>query len=157
VLYTKVYQEDLTLTSMKFSDKILQRAIESLNGELAWKRNDVLRAINELTDNKYAILGGDVWAIVANELSLTRLTQIDSEKIAVGIIKGKDGQDYVFNWYSNKGQNETWDEYVKRSKKETIDSIDKMNAEESVSEELSDSIFYNLVFADKEEFEKLRQ
>ncbi len=142
---------------MKFSDKILERAIESLNGELAWKRNDVVQAINELTESNYAILGGDVWAVVGNEPSLPRLTQIDSEKIVLGIIKGKDGQDYVFNWCSNKEQNETWDEYVNRSKKETIDSIDRMNAEESVSKELSDSIFYNLVFADKEEFEKLRQ
>lgn len=142
---------------MKFSDKILERAIESLNGELAWKRNDVVQAINELTENKYAILGGDVWAVGGNDSPLPRLTQIDPEKIAVGIIKGKDGQDYVFNWYSNKGQNETWDDYVNRSKKETIDSINNMNAEESVSKELSNSIFYNLVFADKEEFEKLRQ
>lgn len=141
---------------MEFSDKILERAIESFNGELAWRRNDVIHAIKELIENNYAILGGDVWSVVGCESSLPKLTQIDSEKIGVGIIKGKEGQDYVFNWYSVKEQTESWDEYVIRSKKETIDSINQMNAEEYVQKELIDTIFYNLVYANEFEFNKLR-
>ena len=141
---------------MKFSDKVLNVAITSPYGELAWKREHVFQAIDELIDNGYAILGGDVWAVVTKDLNLTTLTQIDSERIAVGIIKGKDGKDCVYNWYSEKKPNENWDAYIVRTKIETKDSIEKMDAENSVAKELENCIYYNLVYSDKIEFEKLK-
>jgi hypothetical protein len=141
---------------MKFSDKTIDKAIKSLGNELAWKKEDVFQAIDELIENKCAILGGDVWAVVKNNINLSKLTQVDAENIAIGIIRGKDGQDYVYNWYSNKRQGESWDEYVLRSKIETIESINKMNAEQTVAEEFKNFIYYNLVFADNIEFENLK-
>ena len=139
---------------MIFADKILNVAISSPYGELAWKREYVFQAIDELVDNGYAILGGDVWAVVTKEL--TTLTQIDSERIAVGIIKGKDGKDYVFNWHSEKKANESWEAYVVRTKMETIAAIEKMDAENTVAKEFENCIYYNLVYSDKIEFEKLQ-
>ena len=141
---------------MIFTDKILTFAIRSTSGELAWKKEYVLQAIDELIDKGYAILGGDVWAIVGkNENDLT-LLNIDYENIAVGVIKGKDGLDYVFNWYSTKKTDESWQEYALRSKIETINSINQMNAENFVAKEYEKSIYYNLVFADKSEYENLK-
>jgi len=61
----------------------------------------------------------------------------------------------VFNWHSNKSVSEDWKEYVLKSKRETIDAINKMKTEEIVAEEFTDSIYYNLVFASKTEFENL--
>jgi hypothetical protein len=141
---------------MKFTDKILNVAISSPYGELAWKKEYVFQAIDELVDNGYAILGGDLWAVVTKDLNLSTLTQIDSERIAVGIIKGKYGKDYIYNWYSEKKTNESWDDYVVRTKIETIDSIEKMDAENTVAKEFENCIYYNLVFVDKKEFEKLK-
>ncbi|GAB3525991.1 hypothetical protein GCM10027443_00750 [Pontibacter brevis] len=140
---------------MKFSDQLKSKAIDSFQGELAWKKEDVAQAINELTDNGYAILGGDVWAVVKKQNNVFSLTSIDPENIAVGIIKGRDGKDYVFNWHSDRRSNEGWGDYVERSKNESMQIIDKMNAEETVAQELQDSIFYNLVFANEVEYRDL--
>ncbi len=141
---------------MKFSDAVLNKAIKSSNGgELAWKKEDVFSAIDELIAGGYAILGGDVWAILKKGGDNSALTHIDSANIAVGVIKGKDDKDYVFNWHSDKKEQESWEEYIDRSKQETVKAIDVMNAEEAVSPELQDVIYYNLVFANKVEYENL--
>ena len=127
---------------MKFSDAILSKAIKSSNGgELAWKKEDVFSAIDEVTASGHAILGGDVRAIMKKDVRNLALIQIDPANIAVGVIKGKDGKDYVFNWHSDKKEEESWDEYVDRSKQETVKAINGMNAEESVSPELQDAIY----------------
>jgi hypothetical protein len=141
---------------MEFSATVRDKAITSFNGELAWKLQDVLIAISELTDNGYAILGGDVWALMRKESGQVPLTQISRSEIAVGIIKGQDGADYVFNWHSDKKSSESWEDYVKRTKKETLSSIKKLNAEQVVADEFKDSIYYNLVYVDQKEFENLR-
>lgn len=140
---------------MKFTEKVLNKAIRALNGELAWKKEDVFQAIDELIENEVAILGGDVWAIRNSSKEISPLIELEAENIAVGIIKAKDGESYVFNWHSNKSVSEDWEEYVLKSKRETIDAINKMKTEETVAEEFTDSIYYNLVFASKTEFENL--
>ena len=141
---------------MIFSDKTKAKAIKSLNEELAWKREDVFAAINELSDNGYAILGGDVWALTTKQVGQYPLTYIDPTHVVVGIIKGQDGVDYVFNWHSEKGGSESWNEFVKRSKEETIASVANLNAEATVADEFKSNIYYNLVYVDKFEFKNLR-
>ncbi|MFA7285607.1 MAG: hypothetical protein WC011_02050 [Candidatus Paceibacterota bacterium] len=143
---------------MRFSNIILNKAIKSsADSNLAWKKEDIFSAIDEVTANGYAILGGDVWAIIKKSSSELVLTDVDPENIAVGIIKGKDGKDDVFNWYSDKKEVESWEEYVNRSKQETIEAIESMKAEESVSKEFQDAIYYNLVFANKTEYNNLHK
>jgi hypothetical protein len=87
---------------MPFSDNTKAKAIKSLNEALAWKKEDVFVAIYELSDNGYAILGGDVWALTTKQVGQYPLTYIDPTHVVVGIIKGQDGVDYVFNWPSEK-------------------------------------------------------
>lgn len=140
---------------MTFSDSVRSKAIVSFNDELAWKLQDVFAAITELTGNIYAILGGDVWAITSNKSGHIPLTHINPTEIADGIIKGQDGQDYVFNWHSDRINSESWVDYVKRTKEETIIAIKKLNAEQIVADELKENIYYNLVYVDKNEYDKL--
>lgn len=140
---------------MNFSDQLKSKAIESFQGELAWKKEDVAQAMVELAGNGYAILGGDVWVVVKNQSNVPRLASIDSENIAVGIIKGREGQDCVFSWNSDRRHGEAWDEYVLRSKHESIEIINKVNVEETVAQEFHDLIFYNLVFANEAEYQSL--
>ena len=142
-------------TNMEFTEKVLNTAIKALNGELAWKKENVFQAIDELIENKVAILGGDVWAVKMNNKEISPLIELEAEIIAVGIIKTKDGESYVFNWHSNKSVSENWEEYVLKSRRETIDAINKMKTEDTVAEEFKDSIYYNLVFASETEFENL--
>jgi hypothetical protein len=140
---------------MKFSDDLLNKAISSVYDELAWKRADVFGAINELAANNYAILGGDVWAVTGVEKNINELTQIDRNKVSVGLIKGKNGQDFIFNWHTNREINESWDNYVLRCKSDTINAINNMETESTVADEFKDSIYYNLVYAGNAEFDKL--
>jgi hypothetical protein len=141
-------------TNMKFSEKILNKAILSVYNELAWKKDDIFLAINELIENNIAILGGDVWGILKKQ-DIPILTRIQHERIAVGIIKGKDGHDYVYNWHSEKRSAESWEEFVQRSKNESIRAITEMNAESTVADEFRNSIYYNLVFANQTEYNNL--
>jgi len=140
---------------MTFSDTVKNKAIVSFSNELAWKLEDVFAAITELTNNDHAILGGDVWAITSKQSGRIPLTHISPTEIAVGIIKGQNGQDYVFNWHSDRLNSETWIDYVKRTKEETITAIKKLNAEQIVADEFKENIYYNLVYADKNEYDKL--
>jgi hypothetical protein len=142
---------------MKFSKQLFKKAIVSVHDELAWKKEDVFQAIDELIDNNIALLGGDVWAVMKYDENTPILTWIDHNRIAVGIIKGKDGQDYVYNWSSDKRQKESWNEFVRRSKSESIEVINKLDVERTVSVEYADSIYYNLVFVDQFEYKKLKK
>jgi hypothetical protein len=140
---------------MTFSESVRNKAIISSNNELAWKRRDVGEAITELIDNGYAILGGDVWAITSRQKGHTPLSHINSREIAVGIIKGQDGRDYVFDWHSDKVQSESWADYVKRTGDETFAAIEKLNAESVVDDEFKSNIYYNLVYVDERQFAAL--
>ncbi|MDP4248936.1 MAG: hypothetical protein Q8918_02375 [Bacteroidota bacterium] len=141
---------------MIFSDSVRNKAIVSISNEFAWKLQDVYEAIKELTDNGYAILGGDVWAVMSKQSGNLPLTYISPSEIAVGIIRGRNGVDYVFNWYSNKIISETWEDFVKRAKEETITSIRKLNAEQVVADEFKENIYYNLVYTDQVGYAKLK-
>jgi len=140
---------------MKFSEDILNKAIISAYDELAWKSADVFDAIEELAAKNCAILGGDVWVTTGLKENQNELTQIDRATVAVGIIKGKNGQDFVFNWHTNRETNESFSDYVLRCKADTINAINDMKTEQTVAEEFKDSIYYNLVYVDSKEFNKL--
>lgn len=140
---------------MTFSESVRNKAIISSNNELAWKRRDVGEAITELIDNGCAILGGDVWALTSRQNMHTPLTHINSREIAVGIIKGQDGRDYVFDWHSDKVQSESWTDYVKRTGEEAFAAIEKLNAESVVADEFKSHIYYNLVYVDERQFAEL--
>ena len=141
---------------MKFTESLKRKAIESLNGELAWKKQDIFSAIDELIENGNAILGGDVWAVLTEfNRSENILTRIEPHQIAVGLIKDKNNETNVFNWYTNRMENESWTDYMNRTKEESIKAIEILNAEKTTKTKYRNSIFYNLVFCNENEFEKL--
>ncbi len=155
-VYTKTVMRHAKHIYMKFSDQILKNAIVSVDNEFAWKKEYAIQAIIELTENNIAILGGDVWAVTENLHKQSILTQIDKTNFAIGIIKGKDGLDYVFEWHSTKNLYESWEAYVLRSKNESMESINQMNAEEMVVKKYKNLIYYNLVYANQIEYENLK-
>ena len=73
---------------MLFSEKTQTRAIKSLSEELAWKKEDVFAAIDELSHNGYAILGGDVWALTTKRVGQYPLAYIDPTHVVLGMISG---------------------------------------------------------------------
>ena len=144
---------------MKFSAEVLSHGISSASGELAWKREYVFRAIDELIENEFAILGGEVWALVEEnefESKIPPLTRIDSKTYALGAIDCKDGETSVFGWETEKELSETWDQYLLRTKKETILSIEELNVENEVVLKYKNSIYYHLIYANKKKFKNIR-
>ncbi|HLY70029.1 MAG TPA: hypothetical protein VKR53_09880 [Puia sp.] len=138
-----------------FSDALRNKAISSFDDELAWKLDDIFDAIDEIINSGYAILGGDAWAIVSTQSEHIPLTYINPNEIAIGIIRGGDNIDYVFNWHCDKKKSEGWEDYLKRTKDESIKSIKKLNTEQLVADEFKDSIYYNLVYINEEGHNKL--
>jgi len=133
---------------------ISSKGIISESYTMAWNKNDIFEAIEEICKLNYAILGGDVWAINVKDI-IYNYTPIDYSNIYIGVIPDKNGKEYVFNWYSDKKQNENWLNYAKRSKKETINYINKYKSkiERIVHQDIK--IYYNLVFSDEQKYNKL--
>src|SRR5579863_145220 len=138
---------------MIFSERLKNKGIISTDNELAWKREDIFDAINEITKNNFAILGGDAWAIVTKNDNHAAIAIIDSSLIALGIIPGKDNNDYVLGWSCDRKKSENWNDYVMRTKEHALVSIEKNNLEKIVADEFKDNIYYNLVYADQTFFE----
>jgi hypothetical protein len=134
----------------------MHQALEAINGTLAWKKEDILQVLCELIEDKYAVIGSDAWAIVQNSNEIqNELIRIDADRIAIGIIKGKDNNDYVFSWSCDKNFNEGWEDFIIRSKNEAVDTINKMDAENTVITELRNFIYYNLIFVNEFEYKNL--
>jgi hypothetical protein len=135
---------------MRFSGKVAAKAVEAANGELAWNKDDVRGAIAESAAANHAVLGGEVWLAV-RQAEVPPLTQLEDKRLILGLVKGKDGKDYVFHWDCDKKATETWSEYVRRSAEEALSHIQEINVEDFVSPELAGGIFYNLTYTSEEE------
>jgi uncharacterized protein (DUF2164 family) len=134
---------------MGFSQATTAKAVTAANGELAWNKDNVASAIAELIAANYAVLGGEVWLAV-QKAEVPPLTQLDDKRLVLGLVKGKDGKDYVFHWDCDKKATETWSEYVRRSAEEALSHIQEMNVEDFVSPELAGGIYYNLTYTSEE-------
>jgi uncharacterized protein (DUF2164 family) len=135
---------------MTFTDAAKAKAVTAANGELAWNKDDVASAIAELVAANFAVLGGEVWLAV-RKAEIPPLTQLNDKRFILGLIKGKDGKDYVFHWDCDKKATETWSEYVRRSAEEALSHIQEMNVEDFVSPELAGGIYYNLTYTSEEQ------
>ena len=136
-----------------FPNFILDKGIISEGGTIAWNKNNIFEAIEEVAKLNYAILGGDVWALKINDISCSN-KKINYCNIYVGIIPLNNGSETVCNWSFNKKLNENWSDFVLRSKVETIKYINEANIEKRVKDELKDKIYYNLVFSNELDFAK---
>ncbi|MCB0642699.1 MAG: hypothetical protein KDC44_13715 [Phaeodactylibacter sp.] len=144
---------------MKFSVEVLNNGISSIAGELAWKREQIFKAIDELFENGFAILGGEVWALVEKSeyaSNIPPLTSIDSEKMVLGVIDCKDGKTAVFGWETEKKPTETWAQYVLSTKIEAIRSVEELDVENEVAPKYKNQIYYHLVFVNEQKYKNSR-
>ena len=139
---------------MTFTDAAKAKAVTAANGELAWNKDNVPSAITELIAANYAVLGGEAWLAV-RKAEVPPLTRLDDRRFILGLIRGKDGKDYVFHWDCEKKTDETWGEYVRRSAGEALSHISKMNVEDFVSPELAGAVYYNLTYINEKEWDDL--
>jgi len=107
-----------------------------------------------LSAANYAVLGGEVWLAV-EQTEIPPLFRLDDRRLILGLIRGRDGKDYVFHWDSEKKADESWSEYVRRSAEEALTHIRKMNVEDFVAAELAGSVYYNLTYINEKEWDDL--
>jgi hypothetical protein len=122
-------------------ERIRKLAYQSENGELAWKREDILQVVSILSELDIAVLGGEIWAI-------------DNGNI-YGALPLKNGNTSVFHWSIDKQTSEDWNSFVKRSIDNTLKAIKGLIPEKDVKTELVNNLYYNLTLCSKENFNKL--
>ena len=122
---------------------ILQTAFKYGNEEYAWLKKDVAEALTALSENGYAMLGGELWIVKYSKI--------------YGLLPCKDGSSGCFHWNTQEKQpNESWSEYCGRTATESLELISGLNVESCVLPELIDYVYYNLCFVTESEYAELK-
>lgn len=141
------------------SPELKSRALVSPSGEHGWRIDSVAEAIKEYAEHKLAITGIETWAIDFDEQTTQSGNIEDSlfkevKHAYIGVIPCADGEDGVFIWSCEKKKTEEWQDFVTRSRDEALMVVRAMNTENLVITELSENIYYNILFMDKEEYQE---
>lgn len=133
----------------KLSKEILSKAVRAVNGELAWERDDLALAIDELIKSGEEVFGGEIWAVMPHgtDSSITNMRtviQLDDGRLALGLIPDKNGIDAVYSWDCDAKGSESVIDYAHKTQKRTFEMINKMDAENDVSPEFAGLLYYNL-------------
>jgi hypothetical protein len=124
------------------SEQIKATAFHSQGDEYAWQRPHIASAIEALTDQGYAILGGEVWIVEGDDI------------LAMPPLRS--GGSAVIGWdTADKDIGESWNQFVERTAKESLVAIDSLNAENEVLPEVAPKVFYNLTFVTEQEYAEL--
>ena len=111
--------------------------------EYSWLKKDVAEALTALSENGYAILGGEAWIVKYRKI--------------YGLLPCKDGSSGCFHWDTQEKQlNESWSEFCGHTAAESLESIRGFDAESYVLTELIDYIYYNLCFVTESEYAELK-
>ena len=131
----------LEINDMTLPEKARETIFHTSGEEYAWKRADIAEVVESLTEENYAILGGEAWLV---------------ENGAIwGMLPLRSGGTAVFAWDSDKQTSETWNQFVRRAAEETLSWIEKLNAEDDVPIEKREFVCYNLTYVTEKEYSEL--
>ncbi len=138
------------------SNNIKGCALSIPNGEFAWNYDNIFMAIDEIIDNGYGILGGEIWAIEKSfsqsSISAFSNGEYNGQKVLITSflpIKGKK-LTAVASWNVDKKTDENWKDFVSRSREQNITELKKLH--DRLSNELDQAkiplqnLFFNLIF-----------
>ena len=116
-------------------DVIAKLAYRSTNGELAWRRSDVLAALDAIAKSGQATLGGEVWVALG-------------EGRWHGLVPKAGGRlPGVWQWdTAPRGAGEDWPSYCRRAARESTRAVEGMRVEEAADPEVRDRLVFNLTF-----------
>jgi hypothetical protein len=110
-------------------------AFVAANGEFAWRRQDIERALNAIRDSGRATLGGEVW-LITGEHSWDGLIP------ALG-----DGPPVVWHWETEaRSASESWQQYCVRTAAESIEATRNLQVEQGTPRELIDRLRFNVTY-----------
>ena len=135
------------------SDEIRQVAYIARNGELAWNRESIIKAIEEIVKKGFGILGGEVWTLIPVdkqvELHLTSGTLKGVPYKVSGGVACKDNLSGIYGWTTSNSKLKRNDMgYGEWSAKVAIQWIAETNIENIVLDEFKNHIFYNLTLTE---------
>jgi hypothetical protein len=125
---------------------LIGRAFSASNGELAWSRQDAVRAAQLIAGSGWAILGGEAWLIGEN----------GSWQGAIPDRAG--GPDGVWTWAPDPGgleDGETWEDFCRRCLLYILRVLETIEAEDSADPSCRDRIRYNLTYVSEHGYEDL--
>ena len=114
--------------------RITAAAFQASNGEYAWRRSNIVEALQAIAQSNQAILGGEVWAIVGGRI--------------MGLIPSAlDEPPGVWHWETAARQpNEAWPEYCRRTARESIATVEAMQVAKEARVDLREHLFFNVTF-----------
>lgn len=134
-------EQSLKINNMTLPEKAKEAIFNTLGEEYAWKRADIADVVEALTEENYAILGGEAWLVENGSVW--------------GMLPLRSGGTALFAWDADKQASETWQQFVQRAAKETLSWIEKSNADEEIPIEKREFVCYNLTYVTEQEFSKL--
>ena len=122
----------------QLSEQLLSRAFRASNGELAWKKEDLVDVLDAYVALGLPVEAYEVWLVNEKGQWTGILPTTDSVGSAV----------CVFD-VEKKKANESDKDFVTRTKKEILDSVARVKIEDSLKPEYIPFIRYNL-YVEKE-------
>ena len=116
-----------------------RNAYRAANGEYAWRREDLSAALHSIAGRGLAVLGGEVWAIIDDQV--------------LGLIpSAKDEPPGVWSWDTGpRGRQESWPAYCARTAEESIRTVAEMNVEREARPDLRNSLYFNVCFVNEDD------
>jgi len=127
---------------MSLSEKVEKAAFRLQNGELAWKRDDLAAAVEELVESGQAILGGEIWFVHNGTVT--------------GVLPTGSGEMTVMRWECpDRSVGQAWADFVRECAEETTEAVAELQAEEVLKHYPGGQTYYNLTWSDETEYERL--
>jgi len=126
----------------KLLEIALHDAFTTGDGQRAWKPERLPDAAIKLAEGNYAILCGEAWIIEGSFIST--------------LSPRKTGGWGVFSWETVPRQpGEPWEHYVSRTLRETLSAVGSLRAEDHVSPEFGDKLYYHMRYTDEIGYHKM--
>lgn len=125
---------------MNFSSALTQRATRAGNGEYGFTRADAPRAIAELEQAGYAVLGGEVWL---------------APDAGPSLIVTVSGETAVYAWAFEDQPREDWADFVKRASREALAMLRRLRPEEDLAPEQAALVRFNFTYVDESVYSRL--
>ena len=122
--------EDLLL------DTLPENAFRASNGDYAWRRADLMAALDALIASHCAILSGEVWVVEGN--------------LFCPLSPARAGGWALHAWeVPHREDDESWEHFTHRTIEESLRAIQALNPEENVPPDIADKLYYHICFADE--------
>jgi hypothetical protein len=137
--------------------ELLASAHRRPTGELAWRRDDAIEAVQRLSSAGFAVLGGELWILVGGTT------------VWAGVPADKEHPAGVYTWSTTPGwtrQTESWQEFCARAAAHSLavlrgedpNSVDPAAVEARIRSGRAGAdadIRYNLTFVNKSEYQDI--